>query len=170
MKKILCLLILSVALGGTAVAEEPADGSSPEQRVRELYDMVSVEPGGRLPDWSAIRSRFVDEAVIFMRTSRDASSVFSLDEWVADFEAFIDKAKVGERGFTEKIVRLHVTQLRDVAEVMVLYEAGFPSSTRPPQQGVDMIHLGKIDGEWRIVSIVNDIPESPDQIPGPLMK
>ncbi len=163
--KNLLLVMMVFGVLVQAVSAEPSDTTA-EARVRELYDMISIEPGGSAPDWNHVRTFFLDEAVIYMRTSREASSTFTLDEWVGDFQKFIVDAKVLERGFDETIVRVHATEFRNIAEVMVLYEASFRDSTRPPQQGVDMIHLGRVDGQWRIVSIVNEIPEEPEQIPG----
>jgi hypothetical protein len=165
MRRSLLAVGLLVLVAHGALAEEAPANRTAEARVRELYDMISVEPGGNLPDWTKVRALFLDEAVIFMRTSREATATMTVSQWVEDFRSFIDKANVRERGFTETIVRLHATEFREIAEVTVLYEASFPTSVRPPQQGVDMIHLARIDGEWRIVSIVNDVPESPEQIP-----
>lgn len=169
MKRLAILGAVVVALGGNLLAQAAATtDDSAEGRVRELYELISVEPGGETPDWDQIRTFFLDEAVVFMRTSREESAAFTLDQWIADFVSFIDEANVAERGFTEKIIRTFSTECRDVAEVMVLYEASFPTSTRPAQQGVDMIHLARVGDGWRIVSIVNDIPENPDQIPAQL--
>jgi hypothetical protein len=52
---------------------------------------------------------------------------------------------------------------RDIAHVLVLYEAIAPAMSRPPQQGVDSFQLIRKDGRWWIVSITNDIvtPETP---------
>lgn len=160
----LLLLVVQAAAGQAATGQAATSGTA-EDRVREIYDMISVEPGGALPDWPKIQTFFVDDAVIFMRVARDRSEVFTVEEWVADFKAFIETAKVVERGFTERIVRMRSTELRDVAQVTVLYEASFSTGTRPPQQGIDFIQLARVAGEWRIVSIVNDIPQTPEQIP-----
>jgi len=163
LRVILLVLFCLTDVRGVAAAGPPE--ASAESCVRQLYAMISVEPGGTLPDWDKVRRSFVGEAVVFMRTSREASAVFTLDEWVADFKDFIVKANVAERGFTESIVRLRSTEYRDVAQVAVLYEAGYPTSTRPPQRGVDFFQLAKIEGEWRIVSIVNEIPDETGAIP-----
>ena len=101
--------------------------------------------------------------MVFLRTSRTASTVFTLEGFVADFVAFNTLPAVVQNGFTETIVRLRPTEFRDIAHVLVLYEASIPGSPRPPQQGVDSFQLIRKDGRWWIVSVANDIvtPETP---------
>ncbi len=80
--------------------------------------------------------------------------------------AFIERADARKTGFTERIVRMRPMIFRDIAHVLVLYEASIPGSGRPPQRGVDSFELIRRDGRWWIVSITNDLP-TPDQ-PVPL--
>jgi hypothetical protein len=136
----------------------------PEDRVRALYDAVTFEAGAT-PDWNRVRSMFIDEAVIVLRTSREKTTRFDLDGFVDDFETFAGNPKIQESGFQERIIRLRSTVFRELAHVLVLYEAHAPGSPRPPQKGVDSIHLIREDGEWRIVSIVNDIPTEDHPVP-----
>ena len=165
------VLVLGVATGAaparTQMAQE-AGGESAEAAVRRLYELVTVE-AGETPDWAAVRSLFLDEAVIVLRTSRDASTVFSLDGFVADFQAFIERADVEKTGFSETILRMRSTAFGDIAHVWVLYEANIPGSERTPQQGVDGFQLIRTDGRWRIVSVVNEIPMDERPIPKELM-
>jgi len=50
-----------------------------------------------------------------------------------------------------------------MAQVLVLYEAEVIGATKPAQRGVDSFSLVRRDGEWKIVSIVNEIvtPDKP---------
>jgi hypothetical protein len=148
----------------SAQTSTPPDGTpaTAEGTVRELYRLVSFAPGAKT-DWAKVRSLFLPQAVVFLRTSRTASTVFTLEGFVADFVAFDTLPAVVQHGFTETIVRLRPTVFRDVAHVLVLYEASIPGTPRPPQQGVDSFQLIRQDGRWWIVSVANDIvtPETP---------
>lgn len=137
--------------------------------VRELYRLLCVEPG-QTTDWEQVRPLFISEAVIVLRVSKDTMSTFSVQGWIDDFIAFNERARVVERGFTEKIVRLDATEFRDIANVLVLYEAAITDSPRPPTRGVDSIDLVRTDGRWRIASIVNDLPTDQHPVPARLQK
>ena len=147
-----------------AAAQTPPDSLRTAQGVvRELYRLVCVEKGQPTPDWDRIRALFVPEAVVFMRVSREESQLFTLEGWIDDFVQFNESARVTERGFTEKIVRMDAIVFRNIANVFVLYEAAITDSPRPPTRGVDSIDLVYRDGRWWVASIVNDIitPEHP---------
>jgi hypothetical protein len=137
--------------------------------VAHLYDLVTFE-AGHTPDWDEVRSLFLDRAVIVLRTSRTATSVFSVDGFVDDFVTFIERANVQETGFTERVLRTKPTVFGDMAHVWVLYEASIPGSPRPPQQGVDSFSLIKQDGRWWIAAVTNEIPTPARPIPEPLQE
>jgi hypothetical protein len=153
-----CALALCL---GTLGAQPPQGERTPEEAAAQIYELVSFEPGER-PDWETVRSRFIPEAVIVLRTSREATTVFSLEGFVADFVSFIENTRAGEMGFTEKVLSMESLVFGDLAHVLVLYEAQITGSTRPPTQGVDSFSLIKRDGRWLIVSITNEIP-TPDR-------
>ena len=153
------LLLLALPVLTTAQTE-PA----PEAVVRRLYDLVTF-PKGAAPDWDELRSLFLKEAVVALRSSHTKISVFSVDAFVQDFVSFIERAKVMETGFEEKIVDLKMVELGDIAQCFVIYEARIPGSDRAPQQGVDSFQLIRQNGVWRIVSIINEIPGTGREIP-----
>jgi hypothetical protein len=137
---------------------------TPEEVVTELYDLVTFQPSNT-PDWKRVRSLFLKEAVIVLRTSRTESTVFSLDGFVNDFVQFIERANVVQTGFTEQIISIKPWTFKDMAHVLVLYEASIPGSGRAPQQGVDSLLLVRMDGAWKIAAITNDIPDADHPIP-----
>jgi hypothetical protein len=151
------LLAICMAPGG-AVAQ------TAEAVVRELYDLVTFE-AGTTPDWDRVRSLFLDEAVIVLRTTRTANEVMSLDGFIGDWLEFIERAKVTETGFAEKIIRTLPLEFKDIAHVLVLYEAHIPGSPRPPQQGVDSFSLVRRNGAWKIAAVLNDIPDPQHPVP-----
>ena len=144
------------------VNQEGAPAS--ETVVRQLYDLVTF-PSGTTPDWDQVRSLFLPEAVVVLRTTRTATSVFTVEDFIQDWLRFIRESQVEDTGFTERIVRTHTTEMGDIAHVWVLYEAEIPGWGRPPQPGVDGFHLVQRDGRWKIASIVNEVPGPDRAIP-----
>lgn len=50
-------------------------------------------------DWDKVSSFFVEEAVIVLRTSRDGSTQFTVDEFIQDFTDIYESPAVGKSGF-----------------------------------------------------------------------
>ena len=161
------LLVLTPAV--RAAASDESAFETPEGLVNALYDAVTFE-AGHTPDWDWVKSMFIDEGVVVLRTSREKTTVFSVDGFVADFVRFIEGSNVEQTGFVEKILRTKPMVLGDIAHVLVLYEAWIPGGERPPQQGVDSFQLIRKDGRWRIVSITNEIPTPERPVPAELQK
>lgn len=157
-------LVLTAGLTASARAQAPAQGDAlgtPEGVVTAIYDMVSFE-GGNTPDWDQVRSMFIPEAVVVLRTSREATTVFSVDGFIDDFVNFVENTPAGANGFTEKIVRMKSLVFGDMAHVLVLYESHITGSPRPPRPGVDSFSLIKKDGRWWIAAVTNELP-TPDR-------
>lgn len=151
-----------------AGAQAPAAAGA-EEVVKTLYQRVSFD-AGRSVDWEQVKALFIPEAVIVLRTSRTAMTVFDRDGFVRDFVRFIDEAKLQDRAFEEQILAIRTQELGDVARATVHYAARIPSDGRPAQQGIDVFLLMKRDGAWRIVSIVNEIVRQGVTIPDELRK
>jgi len=173
MKRTMLVLLLVLTLIPSAVsfadnkpkADDPLQ--SAEGVVKELYRLVCVPVGGNT-DWEQVRKLFIPEAVIVLRVSKDASTTFSVQTWIDDFVAYNIKAKSSERGFEEKIVRMKATEFRDIAHILVLYEARMLDWSKPASPGVDSIELIRKDGRWWIAAITNDLPNDEHPIPAAL--
>lgn len=148
----------------TASPLETADGV-----VRELYRLVTVEKG-EVTDWEAVRTLFLPQAVIVLRVSKDASTVFNVQGWIDDFADWDEKARVKERGFSETILVLKPRVFRDIANVFVLYEAAITDSDKPATRGVDSIELIRKGERWWIAAITNDLPNAANPIPPELQE
>lgn len=168
------LVLCSAAAAQTAApAGQAASPAGPPvgDVVAGLYGLVSSS-GGQLPDWDKVRALFLKEAVIVLRTSRTAMSVFNLDGFIKDFVDFYEKPfKRGEAtvvpkeaGFTEKVVRMKVWEYGDMAHVLVLYEAQI-TGFMAPQQGVDSWILVRREGQWRIAGATNEIVTAARPVP-----
>ena len=151
----------------TSSEENPL--STAEGVVAELYQLVTFEAGST-PDWEKVRSLFIDEAVIVLRTSWENITIFSVQGFIDDFVNFIERFKVEKTGFVEEIKRTKSMVFGDMAHILVLYEASIPGSERPPQQGVDSFSLIKKDGRWWIAAITNELPTPDNPLPAELRK
>ena len=164
------LPILAILLAATAAPSQqpatapPAYTATPEAVVEELYRSVSWK-AGEAADWGKVRSLFYPGAVVFLRTSRTASKAFTVDGFLDDFITFARREEVQKNGFGERIVAMKPTVFRDVAQILVLYEAQIPNSPRGPMQGVDGFQLVKMDGRWWIIGIANDVVTAENPVP-----
>ena len=163
-------LLLCSCIGWGYPAE---DGPREEARrsagdvVEELYRLVTFD-AGTTPDWGKVRSLFVEEAVVVLRTGRDKMTVFSLDGFVNDFVQFIEESDVRKTGFTERILRTKTTVYGDIAHVLVLFDSRIKGSENEARPGIDSFQLIRRAGEWRIVSVTNDRPSPSNPIPSAL--
>ena len=157
---------LSLSAQAQTLSEGKELGTA-ESVVTELYKLVTFETGST-PDWQKVKSLFIDEAIIVLRTSRENTTIFSVEGFIDDFINFIERANVKQTGFVEKIIRMKQMVFGDMAHFLVLYEAHIPGSQRPPQQGVDSFLLIKKDGRWWIEAIANEIPTPDNPIPAEL--
>lgn len=155
---------VTTATFGTEPAGEVGAFATATGLVTELYKEVTF-PAGGTPDWGRVRSMFLDQATVVLRTGREETTVFSVDGFVQDFIAFIERANVRETGFEERVLRTKPLIFGDIAHVLVLYEAVIPGSPRPPQQGVDSFQLIRKDGRWWIVAITNELPTPERPVP-----
>jgi hypothetical protein len=161
--------VLFASISVAAAPPDEAAFETPEDLVNALYDAVTFE-AGHTPDWDWVKSMFIDEGIVVLRTSKDETTIFSVEGFVADFVRFIEGSGVEKTGFVEKILRTKPMVLGDIAHVLVLYEAWIPGGERPPQQGVDSFQLIRKNGRWRIVSITNEIPTPQRPVPAELQK
>ena len=164
------LLLVALMLASCMSTDSPSrptesSKSSPTGMVAELYDLVTFD-AGTTPDWNAVRALFVEEAIIVLRTGRNEMSIFSLDDFVNDFVQFIEQAGVEATGFTERVLDMKEFSYGDIAHVLVLFDSHISGSDRAPREGIDSFELIRRDGDWRIVSIINERPTSERPIPG----
>jgi hypothetical protein len=159
--------LISVALTTPALAqtnETAEDLRSVEQVVRDVYDLVSWTDGNA-PDWEVVREAFIPEAIVVLRYPPDLK-VMSVDGFLLDWLRFENQlAASGVNGFQETVTSAVATEFGDVAHVSVVYESSIPGTTRPARPGVDLWSLIRIDGRWKVVSVVNELPR--DDLPAP---
>ncbi len=164
MKRIATAALSALITPLVCVPLQAQDSRSAEEVVREVYDMVSWTDGNN-PDWNDVRPVFMPEAVIVLRYPQGLT-VFSLDGFFEDWVRFEKQLETaGAKGFQETVVSAEASEFGDIAHVWVLYESSIPDSGRGPRPGVDSWSLIRIDGEWRVASVVNELPR--DDLPIP---
>jgi hypothetical protein len=155
----LCILLIMTGVHGQNVYTPEEDEAI--TLIRQIYDEVSSD-GSTPVDWDLVRSFFLEEAVIVLRSSARDHTIFTLDGFIQDFRDFYENPVVQESGFREEIVRIKPQIYRDAASIGVVYEASIPGSERPPQKGIDFWILINMDNQWKVVGISNEIIP-PDQ-------
>lgn len=155
-------LAAAVLLPNRALAQ--TDLQTPEGLIEEIYRLVTF-PAGTTPDWDAVRNLFIPEALVVLRTSREGSTVFSVDGFVQDFVTFIEQANVEQTGFTERILDMQTFEWGDIAHVLVLFDSDIPNDGREPRAGMDSFQLMKRGGRWWIASITNERPSVDRPLP-----
>ena len=164
----LLLLLLTpplTALSPTYTDQESVtDTRSLEQVVRDVYDLVSWTDGNT-PDWEVVREVFIPEAVIVLRYPPDLK-VMSVDGFLLDWLRFQNQlSAAGVTGFEEAVLETRVMEFGDVAHVEVVYQSSIPESGRPPRPGVDLWSLIRVEGQWKVVSVVNELPREDLPLP-----
>jgi len=129
----------------------------PEGLIKHLYNQVTF-PAGETPDWGYVRTLFLKEATVVMRMGENKTAALSLDGWILDFVNFINNRNIKTTGFEENIIKMESIIFGDIAHVLVLYTSYIPGVSEAPREGVDSFHLIRKDGDWKIVSILNEIP------------
>ena len=160
-----CLIAVALAVPAQAQTDETADDlRSVEQVVRDVYDLVSWTDGNT-PDWEVMREVFIPEAIVVLRYPPDLK-VMSVDGFLLDWLRFENQlAGAGVRGFQETVTSAMTTEFGDVAHVQVVYETSIPDTGRPARPGVDLWSLIRMEGRWKVVSVVNELPR--DDLPVP---
>jgi len=160
-----CLISIALAIPAQAQTDETADDlRSVEQVVRDVYDLVSWTDGNT-PDWEVVRDVFIPEAIVVLRYPPDLK-VMSVDGFLLDWLRFENQlAGAGVRGFRETVTSAMTTEFGDVAHVQVVYETSIPDTGRPARPGVDLWSLIRMEGRWKVVSVVNELPR--DDLPVP---
>jgi len=156
-----CMLSPMLATGQS---EENEAEEEAIQMTRQIYAEVSGDTGDQV-DWDRVRSFFIEEAVIVLRTSREGSTSFTVDGFIQDFKDFYKSPAMKESGFKEEVLRLKSEVYHDIAYIAVVYQAQILKSERPPSKGIDFWLLIRKDKEWKVAAVTNELIPPGEAIP-----
>lgn len=150
------------------VQSSHALGQDPEKEAISMITQIYSEVSGKgesSVDWNKVRSFFDPAAVIVLRTSKEASSQFTVDEFIQDFKRFYNSPTLGESGFKERVLQVESQVYFDMAFIAVVYEAIIVDSERPPQKGIDYWLLSRNKQNWKVVAVTNEIVPADGLLP-----
>lgn len=161
------LLIASCMLFPLLISGQSEASTAEEDAVkmiRQIYTEVSGETAEKV-DWDRLRSLFIEEAVIVLRTSREITTRFTLEEFIQDFKDFYKSPAMKESAFKEEVLRLKAEVYHDIAFIAVVYEAHILESERPPTKGIDFWLLTRKDKAWKVAAVTNEVIPPGEEIP-----
>jgi hypothetical protein len=167
MKKLVVLVCLTSLSFDFVYGQLPESSSwykTPEDLIKDIYVTVSAKNRESV-DWQKVRSMFIDEAVVILRTSRDKLTRFTADGFIQDFKDFYNRPEVTAKGFEEKILKMKTMVYNDIAFIATVYSAAITGSPRPPTRGVDLWLVAKKDGLWKITSVINEVIPAGQELP-----
>jgi hypothetical protein len=124
----------------------------PSEVVERCYELISFAARSE-PRFEEFRALFADKAVLALRVFPEdaAISLMTLDEYC------VRQMREGmkESGYSETVLDRDVKTIGDVAAATVRFEMRFGGAA--PVPAIDIFQLARLDGAWRIVSIVSDM-------------
>ncbi|MCU0408212.1 MAG: hypothetical protein MUD02_04605 [Bacteroidales bacterium] len=168
MKRLLPLVFALACLSATLSGQQQGKDYSydnPEALIRDVYKSVSAKDGQSV-DWERLKSMFLEEAVVILRTAPDKLSQFTVDGFISDFQSFYQEPRVKESaGFEERIISMKSMIYKDIAFIATVYSAAITGRNAPPSRGVDFWLLNKKDGKWKISSVINEVIPPGQELP-----
>ena len=167
MKRLLQLCSIAFFSVSLLNGQQPDQNSwyeTPVELIEEIYRAVSVKDSGSV-DWERVRSMFIDEAVVILRTGPNQTGRFTADGFIQDFKDFYQYPEVKASGFEEKILSMKSMVYKDIAFIATVYSAAITGREAPPQRGVDLWLLNKKESLWKITSIVNEVIPAGQKLP-----
>ncbi len=141
-------------LAPAALAEDHADAdhAAIEATIHALYEVISG-PVGAPRDFERMRTLFVDGAAMGAvragENGEGVGSVFSLDGYIERSGEFLVS-----QGFTERETRSQIDVWGEIAVARSAYEGVNGVTGEVFLIGVNFITLFKIEGEWKVASIL----------------
>lgn len=129
---------------------------SPEDVVDRAYELISFAAGGE-PAWPEFRALFTEPCVLALRVfpDDDAVTVMDLDGYVVHQM----RDGLSDEGYSEIPGERTTTVVGEAAVVLQQFAMQFTG--RPPVPAFDGFSLVRIDGHWKIASIISDMVTGP---------
>jgi len=170
MKKTHLFLLLIAALPVLVYGQKATDSDKEAavKMVKQIYTEVSAENEDQV-DWERIRSFFAEGATILLRTTREATTKFTVGEFIQDFKDFYGSPRMQGLGFKETVLALESRVYKDMAYIGVLYGAQILKEGVPMQKGIDFWLLTRTEEGWKVLTVTNEVVLPGDEIPGSLL-
>jgi len=139
---------------------------TPRGLVEALYDMVSFGPGPE-PDWNMFRDVFLETALLVTGPSRTRPMQrMDVDGFIQDWKDFFRNAALEDKGFSEGIAALEVTEFGGIAHAFVIFEPRI-GGDEPGRRvrGLDSIEMVWDGSRWWVASIATDFEGPGKTIP-----
>ena len=151
------LIPLSLATAACAPRSAPAPVPSParsaiDATLATLYQSFSFDKG-KEPEWSVMRSLFLDGAS-FVDPISDAAQprAIGVEAFITNVREAVKNAPAFREGLRERIVVARVDHFGDVAHAYVTFEGFVPGEPRARTRGVDSIQLVRSGSQWMVAS------------------
>ena len=148
-------ILAAMAASAAAVAPATAqtdEAAAIEAQIDALYAVISG-PVGHARDFDAMRDLYMDGAAMGAvgpgEDGNGAGRVITLDDYIERSGPWLV-----ENGFTERATRTEITQWGEIAYARSAYEGVNGVTGEVFLIGVNFITLFKIDGHWKIASIL----------------
>ena len=125
---------------------------TPEEVVDRAYELISFAAGGE-PAWSEFRELFTQPCVLALRVFPDDESIT-----VMDLDAYVVhqmREGLSEEGYEEIPGERETSMVGDAAFVDQKFFIKFRD--QEPVAAFDGFSMVRIDGEWKIASIISDM-------------
>jgi len=128
----------------SAVAKD--DTATVDSAVAALYSVISGPAGPR--DWARFKALFAPDGRM-VQLGKNEPLVLSP-------QGYVDLASVafGKDGFFEREIARRTERYGNLVHVFSTYESRRTADGTPFARGINSIQFARIDGKWRIISIV----------------
>ena len=156
-------MIATLLLAAAAsAAAPPADLAGIDQAIRGVYDVISGPPGQKR-DFGKMRTLFAPNATLKAIGPKGIHGG-SLEDYIRRNAEALEKD-----GFTERELGRRVEVWGGLATAWSAYD-GRTADGSFHERGINSIQLVKVDGQWRVASILwqEETPQNP--LPAALIK
>lgn len=153
MRTSLAALGIAVSLSTSTLADEPVDETAAvEATIHAVYDVISG-PVGEERDFERMRALYMDGAAMGAvgpgPDGQGRGRVITLDDYIERSGPWLV-----ENGFVEVPTRTDISVWGEIATARSAYEGTNSATGETFLIGVNFITLFKIEGEWKIASIL----------------
>lgn len=151
----ICVALLMPAPGSAA------DTDTIDSTVKTVYAVISGPAGPR--DWTRFRALFAEGARLIPVRAKGAESsatVLTPDGYVERTTPTFDK-----NAFYESEVSRRVEEFGNIAHVFSTYESRRAPGEKPFARGINSIQLVRINGAWKVMTILWDSEREGNPLP-----